>query len=262
MDPKEEARQNIQLYLERNKLRLILMSVSYIVIEVRSVVPGARNLSESEVSSLVAVWMSVYGPRISQGSITPPHPASDDGRLLESVKNAVSSVIEGVDIQRGAGKINISVSGLTAELKKGDRSLSIGRSWGGTLGVEVNSGDFHLSGELSSERWEIKLTYPGDTSIPDMSRVGKIFGEGEKAMRGIIKATDGFQSLSDIPKITEAVKPHLQPVKDAVEAVKGIAKAPARGVSFGFSLGSPDPFPEQSGIPKGVQGTVTLTIRF
>ena len=263
MDPREEARQRIQSYLERNKLRLILMSTSFIVVEVRSLVPGATLLREDDISSLVAVWMSFNGPRVGPSPYAPASPASSDGRMVEAVKNAVSTVIDGVDITRGAGKINISVSGLTAELKQGDRSLAIGTSWSGTLGLEATSGDFHLTGELSSDRWQIQLSYPGDTFIPNLSTLGKVFGEGEKAMRGIIGSTAGFRNLSDIPRITEAVKPHMQPVKDAVEAAKGIAKAqPKGGVSFGFSLGSPDPMPGQTGMPQGIQGQVTLTIRF
>jgi hypothetical protein len=128
---------------------------------------------------------------------------------------------------------------------------------------KAGKGDFHLSGELSSDRWQIKLSYPDDTSIPDLSTLGKVFGEGEAALRKIIGATAGFRGLSDVPRIKEAVAPLMQPVKDAFEAVQAIAKAPPKGgVSLGVSVGSPDPLPEQAGIPRGVQGQITLTIRF
>jgi hypothetical protein len=260
MEPKEEARLRVQAYLAQNKKRLQMMSVDFIVSDVRLFVPGNALLLDSELRATVAIWRSLNGPLYPLPAPAPP--AAADSKLIESVKKGVTTVIEGVDVKYGAGKVNISVSGLTAELKKGDARLAAGVSWGGALGVEAEAGNFHLSGELSSERWELKLSYPEDTAIPDLSKLGKVFGEGESAMRKIIGATSGFRNLNDIARIKEAVKPHMQPVKDAVDAVKGIAKAPAKGVSVGISLGSPEPLPGETGIPRGVQGQVTLTIRF
>jgi hypothetical protein len=261
MDAKEEAYQAVQAYLAQNKQRLQVMGVDMIVWEVRTFVPKASALLDGELRATVAVWRSLNGP-LYPLTISPP-PTTGESKLIEAVKRGVTTVIEGVDVKHGAGKINISLSGLTAELRKGDARLAAGVSWGGTLGVEAEKGDFHLSGELSSDRWEIKLSYPEDTAIPDLSKLGKVFGEGEAAMRNIIGATSGFRGLNDISRIKDAVKPHIQPVKDAVEAVQGIAKAPPKGgVSVGISLGSPDPLPGQTGIPPGVQGQVTLTIRF
>jgi hypothetical protein len=54
-----------------------------------------------------------------------------------------------VTIRKGAGSMKIGVSGLTANLKPGDGSASLGISSGGTLGLEANFGPFHFSGELS-----------------------------------------------------------------------------------------------------------------
>jgi hypothetical protein len=259
MDPKEEARVRVRAYLEKNKKRLQTLSVDFIVWEVRLNVAGVALLLDSELRATVAVWRSLNGPLFPY-PIAPP-PSLAESKLIEAVKKGVSMVIEGVDIQHGAGKVNISVSGLTAELKKGDARLAAGVSWGGTLSLEAEAGNFHLAGELSAERWEIKLSYPEDTAIPDLSKLSKVFGEGEGALRKIIGATAGFRNVNDISRIKETIKPHLQPVKDAVEAVKGIAKAPA-GVSFGIALGSPEPMPGETGIPRGIQGQVTFTIRF
>ncbi len=260
MDPKEETRLRVRAYLEQKKQRLRMMSVDLIVWEVRLYVPGVSALLDSELRATVAIWRSLNGPLYPLPISAPPTAA--ESKLIEAVKKGVATVIEGVDIKHGAGKINLSVSGLTAELKKGDARLAAGISWGGALSVEAETGNFHLSGELSAERWEIKLSYPEDTAIPDLSKLGKVFGEGEAALRQIIGATAGFRTLNDVSRIQAAIKPHLQPVKDAVEAVKGIAKAPAKRVSVGISVGSPELGPGETSIPKGVQGQVTLTIRF
>lgn len=260
MDPKEETRLRVRAYLEKNKQRLRMLSVDFIVWEVRLFVLDASLLLDSELRATVAIWRSLNGPLYPLPIPTPSTAA--ESKLIEAVKKGVTTVIEGVDLKHGAGKVNISVSGLTAELKQGDNRLAAGVSWGGALGVEAETGNFHLSGELSAERWELKLSYPEDTAIPDLSKLGKVFGEGEGAMRKIIGATAGFRTLQDVSRIKEAIKPHLQPVKDAVEAVKGIAKAPATRVSVGIGLGSPEPLPGSTGIPRGVQGQVVLTVRF
>jgi hypothetical protein len=119
-----------------------------------------------------------------------------------------------------------------------------------------------MAGALSADRWEIRFSYPEDTMIPDLGKLGEVFAEGEAALRGIIGATSSFRNLHDLPKIKEAVGPHIEPVAEAVEAVKGIAKAPSKGVSFGLSLGSPKPLPGQSGMPRGLEGRLILTLRF
>ena len=261
MDPKTEAYQAIQAYLAQNKTRLQVMDVDSIVWEVRLGVAKVTLLADNEVRVTVAVWRSLNGP-IYPMLMTPP-PTASQSKLIEAVKSGVTTVIEGVTIKHGVGSINVSVSGLTAELQKGDAKLSAGVSWGGTLGVEAEAGPFHLSGELSSDRWSVSLNFPDDTSIPDLSKLGKVFGEGEASLRKIIGATTSFRGLSDMARIKDAISPHMQPVKEAVEAVQSIAKAPPKGgVSLGLSFGSPDPTPGQKGMPGGIQGQITLTIRF
>lgn len=99
--------------------------------------------------------------------------------------------------------------------------------------------------------------------LSDLSKLGKVFSEGEKGMREVMRATSSFKNLTDVSRIKEAVKPHLRPIEEAVDAAKAIAKAPAKGgVNVGVSIGSPDPPPGQAGMPRGVQAQVTLTIRF
>ena len=239
-------RAQINDYLEKNKNWLSGMSVDFIVMNVHIFVPQAfAQLQSSEVRSLVAFWRSTHGPDFSsQLGVGPPStnlPASPDGKLLDAVQKAITTVTDGVDIKHGNGKVNIGVGGLTAELTKGDAKLSAGVSWAGTLSVEAEKGDFHFSGDLSSSRWQIQLSFPEDTAVPDLTTLGKVFSQGEKAMGNIIGATASFKTLNDITGIKTAIAPNVQPVKDAVEAVQGIAKVPLRKVDFGISFGSPDP---------------------
>ena len=151
----------------------------------------------------------------------------------------------------------------TANLKKGDNSVSLGISWGGTLKLDAESGPFHFSGTLSNDEWEITLRFPEDTYIPDVSSLGKVFREGERAVGKMADATRSFNNLGDTGKIGALVKPHAAAVQDAVEAVSGIAKAPKKGgASFGFKLGSPEPGPGEQGIPRGIQGSAVFTYVF
>jgi hypothetical protein len=279
---KTQANAAIDDYLEKNKDQLQDWTVDPIVHNVQVFLPAAAaQLTPGELSSKVINWQirsSRYRvpPAAASASLSPNPssvppsailPASPEGKLREAVKKAITTVVNGVDIKyerpgKLSGKINIGVGGPTAELKKGDAKLSAGVSWGGTLSVQTDKGDFHFQGELSSTRWQIQLTYPEDAMVPDLTTLGKVFGEGEKAMRNIIGATASFKTLSDVGAIKDAISPQIQPVKDAVDAVQGIAKAPPKKPSVGISLGSPDPLPNQTTIPRGVQVKGTVTVRF
>jgi hypothetical protein len=261
MTPKEEAYQQIQAYLLKHQKRLELQTVEFIVWELQNYVPKSHLLDESDIRVAAVVWRTLHGPRYP---LDPAKPAStSDSKAIAAVKSALTTVVEGVNLKHKDGKVNISVTGVTAELAKGDAKAAVGVSWGGTLSVEANKGSFYFTGQLASDKWEIKFSYPEDTSIPDLTKLGKVFSEGEKAMRGIIAATSSFKSLQDAARVKEAITPHIQPVSNAVDAAKSIAKAPEKGgVSVGVSVGSPDVMPGESGIPKGVQGQITLTVRF
>jgi hypothetical protein len=261
MDPKQQASQAVQGYLYKHKARLQYMSVDFIFSEVRNLGPDSKALLDSELRATIAVWLS-----LNQAPYTlpvTPSPTLPDSKLIDAVKKGVTTIIDGVDIVRSNdGKINVSIKGLTADLGKGSAKVSANVSWGGTLSVATRKGDFHLAGELSSQSWSVTLSWPQDTYVPDMDRLGKVFGEGESAMRKIVGATSSFRGLDDAGRVKAAISPHVDAVSKAVDAVSSIAKKPARNVAFGLTLGSPTPMPGETGMPRGVQGGATLTIFF
>jgi hypothetical protein len=237
-----------------------------------SVFYGMSPLSDDDVRKVVTQWATIHavGLLIGQPTVGPPAapaqgvPASNsNSELIESVKKAISTVNDGVTIGKKGSNVNVGVTGLTANLKKGDKAASLGISWGGTLKMDAESGPFHFSGNLSKDKWEITLSFPQDTYIPDLTSLGKVFAEGERAVGKMADATRSFTSISDARKVGALIKPHAAAVQAAIEATSGIAKANKKGgPSFGFTLGSSEPGPAEQGIPKGVQGSIVFTYVF
>src|SRR5262249_50215266 len=107
----------------------------------------------------------------------PPSPTPDSD-FIDAVKKAITTVSNGVTIRKGAGSVNIGVSGLTANLKQCDSSASVSISLGGTLGLRANSGPFHFSSALSKDNWDITVTFRQYSPGPDLSTLGKLFSDG------------------------------------------------------------------------------------
>lgn len=260
-------------YLFAQKKRIEYSTMDFVIKDVKlSVFYGISPISDEEIRQIVVRWASinavglVLGPSAAgpSASPTPGTSPASDSELIDAVKKAISTINDGVTIgKKDANNINIGVTGLTANLKKGDSSAALGISWTGTLKLDAESGPFHFSGNLSKDKWEITLSFPQDTYIPNLSTLGKVFTEGERAIGRIADATRTFNNVSDASKIGAMVKPYAGSVQDAVEAVSGIAKASKKGgPSFGFKLGSPEPAPGEQGMPGGVQGTLVFTYVF
>ena len=229
-------------------------------------------ISDDAIRQVVVQWATFNAPGLLLGP--PPAgvpapgtpgtpPTNSDSELIDAVKRAISTISNGVTVGRIGANVNLGVTGATANLKKGANSASLGISWGGTLKLDAASGPFHFSGNLSKDKWEITLSFPQDTYIPNMSSLSNVFTEGEKAIWKMADATRSFTNISDVAKVGALIKPHVAAIGDAVDAVSGIANAPRKGgASFGFKLGSPDPGPGEQGIPGGVQGLVVFTYVF
>lgn len=266
----------IKAYLFANKAKIQLFSsVDSVVKDVKLFVfYGMSPIPDDEIRKVVVQWATIHAVGLllgPQAAGPPPSPApgtgpttNSDSELIDAVKKAISTINAGVTIgKKDKTNVNIGVTGLTANLRRGQSLASLGLSWTGTLKLDAENGPFHFSGALSKDRWEMTLSFPRDTYIPNLSTLGKVFAEGETAIRKMADATRNFTTVSDAGKIGALIKPHAAALEEAVSAVSGIAKTPKQGgASFGFKLGSPEPGPGEQGIPKGVQGSIIFTYVF
>lgn len=229
-------------------------------------------IPDDEIRTIVSQWAMVNAVGLlinpsSAGTAAPAKPGTpsttSDSELIDAVKKAISTINNGVTVGKKGANINIGVTGLTANLMKGGDSSSVGISWTGTLKAEAASGPFHFEANLSRDSWEIMLSFPQDSYIPDMSMLRKGFSEGERAIWKMAEATRSFNNISDAGKVGALIKPHVGAMQEAVEAASGIAQASKKGgPSFGCKFGSPQPGLGEQGMPSGVEGSIVFTYVF
>lgn len=266
-----EAR--IKAYLEMNRSKLQFASdVSEVVADIKLYVFHDTNaISDDEIRKVVVQWASFnavwllhkFGPGAPLPPPDPKAPAPSSSDLINSVKRVIRTINDGVTFGPDQNNLVLGVTGLTANLKSGGKSLSAGISWSGVLKVEAESGPLHFEGKLSQDQWELTLTFPRDSAVPDLSSVATVFSRGETAVGNLAVASAHLKDLSDSAKISALVKPNIDAVQDAVEAATGIAAVPkGGGVSFGFKVGSPQPGPGEQGMPGGIEGSAVFTYVF
>lgn len=249
----------VRSWLAANTDRLRLLTMDDLVAQVRTNVAQASRLADVEVQSLVNEWAAAQGITIP---VVPPVLTGLAGptiKIPDTVKKAFSIAVDGVDlVPLPGGRLNISAKGATAKLTRGDIRLS----WGGSLGIDIPIEGFQLAGTLDKDHWELTLSTPGGSSMPDLTKLADVFTKGETALRGIIKSTTRFGKLDDVAKIKDAVTPHIGPIKEAVQTLVDIAKAPT--VSGGISLRGPTRAGERpvDTSPAGITISATITIRF
>ncbi len=208
----------------------------------------------------------LQGPPAPTATGTPPQPAQGDSAIIAAVRGAITTVTEGVNIGRGNNRLNIGVSGLTKQLQLGKFGITGSVGWTGTLGLATSYRGLNLSGELASDRWELKLSFPDVDAAPNLADLAHIFQQGELAIGRIAGATSSFHNLKDIPNLTDTIHPYVQPVKDAMEAAKGIGAARPNRIIFGGSLSGPRGNATDAPSPPGIdrpglelKGTITVT---
>src|SRR6476660_5400667 len=86
-------------YLQKNLSRLRFVTIDGAMFELKLWAAGARDRSDSELRGLVLDFYIVNN-LLTIPSLPPP-PTGPDNSIVESVKKAVTSVIEGVEIKRG-----------------------------------------------------------------------------------------------------------------------------------------------------------------
>jgi hypothetical protein len=265
--------ERITNYLFTHKSTVELSSVDQVVNDVRvKLFYGMSPLADDEVRKIVVRWARIHAIGLisnqldsdaEPGDPSPGPRTNSDSEFIDAVKKAITAVNNGVTIGKAGANVNLGVTGATGKLKKGRNSASLNISWTGTLKLNAASGPFHLTGTLSKDTWEIVLSFPQDTYIPNVATLGKVFSEGERALEKMVEATGNLHSISDVGKVGALMKPHTGAVQTAVEKINDVRKASKKGgTSFGFRVGSPDPGPGDQGMRGGVQGTIVFTYVF
>jgi len=268
MSPEER----VKSYLAQNRSRLqASTSVDAVVRDIKlSVFYGfSGGLTDDQIRKIVVEWATFNAVgllvKVDPGTPGSPDPAQhvptqtelDD--LVASVGKVIKTVGAGVNLVGSKdNNIKVKVTGLTANLKGSDGFLTVGATWGGSVVLKANKGPFFLDGEIGSDKWEISLSFPRDSSVPNLSTLPPLMEQTESSAGNIARAVGKLGKVSDVRNITSQIKPDLAKVGDAFDAVGGISDAKP-GVSFGFKIGSPTPMPGQQGMPGGVQGMFVIT---
>ncbi len=253
----EASEAPVRKWLAANTDRLRLLTMDELVAQVRRHIVEAGRLGNVEIKNLVREWAAARDISIRVAPVPDAGPGLSV-QFPDAVKKAFSVPIDGVDlVPLPGGRLNISAKGATAKLKRGDISLS----WSDSLGIDIPIEHFQLAGTVDKEKWQVTLSIPGESSVPDLSKLADVFKEAERSMRGIVDASSSFADLKDVPRVTKAISPHVEPVKEAVDALVQTAKAPR--VSAGVKLEGPMSGVEtSSGSSGGITVTATVTIRF
>lgn len=263
----------IVTYLFAHKSRVEFSTMNIVIDDIKiSVFYGMSPMDDDQIREIVARWAAIHaiGLLIREpfgGQPLTPVPgvssSNFDSELIDAVKKAVSVVSDGVTLGKKGANLNIGLTGLTANLKNVGDSASFGLSWTGTLKLDAKSGPFHFCGKLSKDKWEITLSFPQDTYIPDLSSLTKVFRAGQTAIGKMAEATRSFRDINDASRVGALIKPHAAALQETIDAASGIASANGKGgSSFGFQLSSPEPGPGEQNMPPGIQGSVVFTYVF
>lgn len=259
--PTPEIKLQVTRYLERllDQGFLQNMTVDKAMIEIRKWIPMARQLSDSELRSMVQGFFLSRKVHLLAGA---PMQSPDNGAslLINAVKKALKLATDGAPIyETHTGKITISVKGLTAKSSGRSPSTSLNVSWTGTLSTVMTGGNFTLRNSLSRSGWSISLSYPKDTPVFDSTRVGAVFGAAGDMVAGIIEQSFALTDIKDVRSVADRFTSYAGTVANAIEAVQGIGTRPKQGLSVSIQVGSAPPSAGHGGKPGAIEGFVTLT---
>lgn len=119
---------------------------------------------------------------------------------------------------------------------------------------------------MSFDRWEFSISW-GKIG-PDVQGLGEIFKKGEASARSVLGALQLLDSLDDVKQVTNAVKPHIEPIQKSVESAASIMKV-QQGINVSFKIEGPCQRVQiplgaslEDRIKFGVKGMIYLTVRF
>jgi hypothetical protein len=189
---------------------------------------------------------------------------------------------DGIDI--GKNIVTLSIKGITGTLhKEGPVKATLTAGWTATATFKLAIHRWNFSTSLSpTGSWEVRLSFPRETWLPDATRLKAILDRGTEAALAIGKTAidpafhellgraQKLESIDDFKAIGDRISPYVDPIRHTIAAAQGMAEAEkGGGPSFGLSAGTGTgpggriQTPEESaaGAPKGayIQGVLTWT---
>lgn len=238
--------------------------------------PKSKPISESALKSVLKKVVSVKTKiEIKRGGgkveialtgvtseIMPPVPKSSKERTTLGVKvgyNGTVSAYKAHVYELGPGlllKEKISTaSGQPFRLEYKHKQLAIA--------LTFNAND---KKGMSFDRWEFSISW-GNVG-PDLQGLEGILKKGEESVRSVLGALQLLDSLDDVKKVTDAVKPHVEPIQKSVKSVASIMKV-QQGLNLSFKVEGPCQRVRiplgtslEDRIKAGVKGMIYLTVRF
>jgi hypothetical protein len=245
------------------------LATPLMIARIRRNVPASKQLSNLQLEGIIRDWANMtgrLGPRkkitlVAGQPVIPParERSFADSKLAKSLES-VLSIPTSVELANSRGRLEVGLSGGTAELTGGAGKLGTKISWGGTVTMYSEAGGSRFETELSRDHWRMTLSIPGGTPAPNLTQLKDVFQKGERGLRGIARETASFGSIGEISAAVDAISPHLDPVKKSLEAIRGVAEKDEHPVSIGIQAEGPGPdaAPDQRGRSIGA----FLTIRF
>jgi hypothetical protein len=195
---------------------------------------------------------------------------------------------EGVKVDVKGQNISVSITGVKTELKRwtgGKVEGKIGLT--GSVQLLTHVGNWHFVAEVTpySGEWRVSLSYPRESWVPDATRIKTVMSKGidaidSMAAAGLDPKTMEALNAGDFEALKNKFKPHVDPVKHAIEAATGVAEAVgaeqeakkagkkgprvSAGLEFGSGWGPGAPSPEGVKKPEGpegfhARGVITIT---
>ncbi len=146
-------------------------------------------------------------------------------RLAPSIK-ASFGIFEGLtigDLRPAGVNTNISVSGVTQKLfsTKGGTAGQVELGWGKSVGLQISHRGHHVHGEVDTDGgWVFTYSFPGEAPMPVPPWTDDTFRQGAASMRSMLEIAASGET--DPAKIVQRVKPHVDGIKNAIDAGKGI----------------------------------------
>jgi hypothetical protein len=240
-------------WLEDNTISLRILSEQQIILKARSLTaltPDLSRLNDGDLAAYIREWAKSHGFVLpgSGGSV----PAPGDPEVLERLKKLFASFPPRWVIGDGRGPA-IEISGLTAALKSGPNTISLGTNG---IQLKTQSSGMSFSASIGPQNWT--MTFTIGRMAPKISDYETVFTKGEAAIRGVLSNLDKVD-FRDPGKTKTKLSPYLTPITTAIGAAASTAAMRPGDVSFAAWMQGGG----QGGVPGAPgAGGVMLTIVF